>query len=198
MPNKNEKVIIMKIVEWIMGASIPLPIACKAIALPFELITLPLTSRFVHYNIRDVSHQLNLYLHSNEFSPQILSSDPSILTFLYPAIPINSLLSTTFQTNLLLPCQQSINKITIDLLTQCPQCNHSTFYIKSLQNCEVTFFSTFPNNCFSSSLSPRFTMICTKCFLEGKLQCKEAITQQSPKPVILGCQNIEYIVGLFF
>ena len=40
MPNKNEKVIIMKIVEWIMGASIPLPIACKAIALPFELITL--------------------------------------------------------------------------------------------------------------------------------------------------------------
>ena len=25
--------------KWIMGVSIPLPIACKAIALPFELIT---------------------------------------------------------------------------------------------------------------------------------------------------------------
>ena len=181
-----------------MGASIPLPIACKAIALPFELITLPLTSRFVHYNLRDVSHQLNLYLHSNEFSPQILSSDPSILTYLYPVNPINSLFSTAYQSDLLFPCQKSINKITIDLLTQCPQCNHSTFYIKSLQNCEVTFFSIFNNNCFSSFPSHYFIMICTKCFLEGKLLCKEAITQQSPKPVILGCQNIEYIVGLFF
>ena len=142
MPNKNEKVIIMKIVKWIMGASIPLPIACKAIALPFELITLPLISRFVHYNIRDVSHQLNLYLHSNELTPQIPSPFPISLTFLYPAIPINSLLSTTYQSYLLFPCQKSISIITIDLLTQCPQYNHSTFYIKSLQNCEVTFFST--------------------------------------------------------
>lgn len=124
------------------GASIPLPIACKAIALPFELITLPLTSRFVHYNLRDVSHQLNLYLHSNEFSPQIHSSDPSILTFFYPVNPINLYFSTAYQSYLLFPCQKSISIISIDVLTQCPQYNHSTFYIKSSHYCEVTFFST--------------------------------------------------------
>ena len=84
-----------------MGASIPLPIACKAIALPFELITLNSTA---------------------------------------PTFPL-------------------------------PNFEH--------------FF-------LSPSIS-HLIMICTKCFLEGKLQCKEEEPLQSSKPILLGCQNIEFI-----
>ena len=64
-----------------MGASIPLPIACKAIALPFELITLNLFFPFVHYNITHIMNQLILYLYSMKSTPRILSSGTSNLLY---------------------------------------------------------------------------------------------------------------------
>ena len=76
--------------EWIMGASIPLPIACKAIALPFELITLRALFCFVRYNISysDQSNQVKASLPIQPFvqwSAQLrLCSSPSIFCRISP------------------------------------------------------------------------------------------------------------------
>ena len=101
MPNKNEKVIIMKIVKWIMGASIPLPIACKAIALPFELITLSVSFCFVRYNISysDQSNQVKASLPHTTIRPVVCPS-PTLFKSLHllqnlPEKRISSLQAST-------------------------------------------------------------------------------------------------------
>ena len=68
---------ILKQKEWIIGASIPLPIACEAIALPFELITLADRSWYIPYKPKPMCRQIDFTIFQDNVGSFICSIEYS-------------------------------------------------------------------------------------------------------------------------